>query len=238
LGDLALPRWGELLLVAASVLTIPAALVQHFAADEAVRGTARVVNALTWFAFAAIIVIRARRSGLGAGRWAARHPFDVAVAVFSIPALPLPLQLLRGLWLLGLFRFHGLTRRVFSGTSIRIAVIILLLATLGGGSLFADLESTDLGTGLYWATTTVTTVGYGDVTPHTSGGRFLACVVMIVGVIGVGFLTAAAAERFMRRDRERSGEPEPEAEVSAVMAQLEAIAARLDRIESRIDRQA
>ena len=35
--------------------------------------------------------------------------------------------------------------------------------------------------GVYWAIVTLTTVGYGDVTPHTVLGRILACIIMIMG---------------------------------------------------------
>lgn len=51
--------------------------------------------------------------------------------------------------------------------------------------------------GIWWALTTVTTVGYGDIYPRTSIGRIIAGVVMLSGIGFVALLTAAAAQRFI-----------------------------------------
>jgi voltage-gated potassium channel len=51
-----------------------------------------------------------------------------------------------------------------------------------GAWLFALAENLPFSTGLYWAITTATTVGYGDVTPHNGIGRFLASAVMLTTI--------------------------------------------------------
>jgi len=51
-----------------------------------------------------------------------------------------------------------------------------------GAWLFALAEKLPFSTGLYWAITTATTVGYGDVTPHNGIGRFLASAVMLTTI--------------------------------------------------------
>jgi voltage-gated potassium channel len=47
------------------------------------------------------------------------------------------------------------------------------------GLAFAVTEHVSIPIGLYWAVTTATTVGYGDVTPHTTVGHVIAVVVML-----------------------------------------------------------
>jgi len=58
---------------------------------------------------------------------------------------------------------------------------ILAAATfdLVGAIFFAAAEHLSVPTGIYWSVTTATTVGYGDITPHTHVGRFIAVLVML-----------------------------------------------------------
>ncbi len=65
--------------------------------------------------------------------------------------------------------------------------IAILLATaagcvVAGGAAFAATQSLPLTTGWYWAITTATTVGYGDVTPHNAAGRIIASLVMLITI--------------------------------------------------------
>ena len=53
------------------------------------------------------------------------------------------------------------------------------------------------GDSVWWAFVTVTTVGYGDFTPVTVGGRTVAVVIMFTGAAAVGAVTAAVASRFI-----------------------------------------
>jgi voltage-gated potassium channel Kch len=48
-----------------------------------------------------------------------------------------------------------------------------------GAFWFAAVEHISVATGLYWSVTTATTVGYGDITPHTHTGRLIATLVML-----------------------------------------------------------
>lgn len=58
--------------------------------------------------------------------------------------------------------------------------------------------------GVWWAITTVTTVGYGDVSPQTTGGRFVAVFLMFVGIGTVGISTGAIAAYFVKSDQLQS----------------------------------
>ncbi|HET6818870.1 MAG TPA: potassium channel family protein [Mycobacteriales bacterium] len=65
----------------------------------------------------------------------------------------------------------------------RKASIYTIVAAAGfdfvGALWFAAVEHLSVATGLYWSVTTATTVGYGDITPHTHTGRFVAVLVML-----------------------------------------------------------
>jgi voltage-gated potassium channel Kch len=62
---------------------------------------------------------------------------------------------------------------------------------------------------LWWAFTTVTTVGYGDRYPVTQGGRIVGAVLMAVGVGLFGVLTGFLAEAFLAPARRSRQTPEP-----------------------------
>jgi voltage-gated potassium channel Kch len=64
----------------------------------------------------------------------------------------------------------------------RAALITIASAVafdLIGAVWFAAVENISVATGLYWSVTTATTVGYGDITPHTHTGRVIAVLVML-----------------------------------------------------------
>lgn len=67
----------------------------------------------------------------------------------------------------------------------KIALATITAAALldtAGGLAFASAEHLSAGIGLYWAVTTATTCGYGDVTPHTVTGHLIAVMVMLTVV--------------------------------------------------------
>ncbi len=82
----------------------------------------------------------------------------------------------------------------------------------------------DLGTALWFAVTTVTTVGYGDVVPKSPEGRGIAVFLMLVGVSAFSFVTANIAAYLVQVQREESTEPT----MRDVMTKLEALEARLN----------
>jgi voltage-gated potassium channel len=87
----------------------------------------------------------------------------------------------------------------------QVGLLLALAAgcTLLGGGLFALTQHVGIGTGLYWAVTTATTVGYGDVTPHDTTGRIIAVGVMLTAIPLFGavfaFLAAAVTAARLRR---------------------------------------
>jgi len=97
--------------------------------------------------------------------------------------------------------------RVFRGPQHRRHVAVLLSSVIGvvllGAGLFALAEDLPYTTGLYWAVTSATTVGYGDVTPHNPIGRLIASLVMLttIPMLAAAFaiVSGAAATAGIRR---------------------------------------
>jgi voltage-gated potassium channel len=130
---------------------------------------------------------------------------------------------IRGLRLLRIFRILKITRYSREGriivlalSSSRYKILVFLFAVLMVvliiGTLMYLVEGveggfTSIPSGIYWAITTLTTVGFGDITPITPFGKFIASFVMIVGygVIAVptGIVTfeIASAVKTMKESR-------------------------------------
>ena len=76
---------------------------------------------------------------------------------------------------------------------------------------------------LWWAATTITTVGYGDRFPMSPAGRGVAVVLMVAGIAMFGVITASIAAYFVEQKADED-----------VAGRLDQIMERLDRIETRL----
>ena len=119
------------------------------------------------------------------------------------------------------------------GAAVVIATVSTAI-TVGAGILMTVADREDfpsIGSGLWWAVQTVTTVGYGDHVPANVPGRLVAALVMLVGIGFLTVITAAITSGFVsrsRRDQASSGPATPTEE------QLKQIAGRLERIEAAL----
>lgn len=168
--------------------------------DADLRGFLSAVSWAVWAAFAADLLVRLALAE-DRRRYALRHWYDVALV-----ALPLlrPLRLLR---LLALIRI--LDRSAASSLAGRVLVYVAGAATLAvglGALAVLDAERdadganiTNFGDALWWASTTVTTVGYGDHFPVSTEGRLVALVLMVLGIGVVGAVTASVAAWILGR---------------------------------------
>lgn len=83
---------------------------------------------------------------------------------------------------------------------IRNAIIALGLAVLFGTLGFAVIEGWSLSDSLYVTVQTLTTVGYGDLPPHSSAGRAFAVVVMLMGVGGVALAASTIVQSVVQSE--------------------------------------
>jgi voltage-gated potassium channel len=134
-----------------------------------------------------------------------------------------------------------LTARLLMRESLsarRAAAIIAgftFLITLAGGILERVLDHRDyptIGRGLWFALQTVTTVGYGDVTPRRTEGRIIAAILMLAAIGFLAVITASATAALIENSRRRFA-AKAEADVGA---RLDELNERLARIEAALDR--
>jgi len=183
----------------------------------------RWLSWITWGIFVVDIVVRLALAEERL-RYLGRRWYDLLVIV--LPLLR-PLRLLRLIPLLSV-----LNRRAQTGLRGRVAIYVA-----GGASLLAfvaalavlDVEQTspdanisDFGDAIWWAVTTMTTVGYGDHYPVTSVGRVVAFGLMLGGIALLGTVTATMASWLVES-------------VQAEKEQAEDLQAMVQRLEAKID---
>jgi voltage-gated potassium channel len=232
-------RATELPLAGLALLIVPALVLEDHARTVGIRDTAIGINWFIWLAFCAEYLLKLAL----APSWRAqvrRGWFDLAIIVLSPPFLvPQALQgtrAIRALRVLRLLRFvraaavaamglrfagNVLQHRKFHYVALTTAVVVGLGAigifSAERGMNHAISSPADA---LWWAVVTVTTVGYGDVSPVTGEGRLIAVGLMIVGIGFIGVFTATLTSFFF--DRGRSDESV-------------ALENRLDRLEAKLD---
>jgi voltage-gated potassium channel len=216
-----------------------------------------VVGVTTWLVFLVDYVVQVRHRQRY--RHTARGRFDLVVVIATAPWFLIPgAQAGRFVVLLRLARLARIAvasrgaRRLFDRLG-RVA------AVAGGVVLFGSLvayyaehpsnpEFATVGDALWWGIVTLTTVGYGDIVPETTTGRWAGVTIMITGIAVLGLLSGSLASFFRLDDTSPSPEDQdqqPEAaagpaasptdaavvalvaEVSALRQQVETLTRRL-----------
>jgi voltage-gated potassium channel len=101
----------------------------------------------------------------------------------------------------------------------------ILVRSVEEGAPEANIRS--VADALWWAVTTVTTVGYGDKYPTTGAGRLLAAGLMLLGIGLFGILTASLSSFFVAESR-ASEVSRIEAEIALLRSEVAALVRRLD----------
>ena len=122
--------------------------------------------------------------------------------------------------------------------SVRNAVGVIVIATVvvvvGAGVLIRLIDNEeypDVWIGMWWALQTVTTVGYGDVTPSHFSGRLVGAAVMLEGTAFIAIVTAVITSTFVARATRES----EAARMKDQMSDRELVEKRFDEVERKLD---
>ena len=115
----------------------------------------------------------------------------------------------------------------------RACVYLLLTTVIVGGGAFSVVEDKgDWIDGMWWAIVTLTTVGYGDYSPATVAGRWVAVFVMAGGIGTVAILTGILADAIREaKIHERDETPELDEDIEHVIQILEA---EMDKLRAKV----
>ncbi|AGP30332.1 potassium channel family protein [Corynebacterium terpenotabidum] len=171
--------------------------------DPRITSFAEIVLRATWAIFAVDYLVRLSLAQHRT-RWFTRHLLDLMIVV-----LPMfrPLRLMRFVTVIALVqRSTGtmLRGRVIAYTvgSASLTVLVAALAVLDAEEGQGTIDT--FGQSLWWAFSTMTTVGYGDYAPVTGRGRIIATVLMIGGITIIGAVTGTLSSWIVERVAEKN----------------------------------
>jgi voltage-gated potassium channel len=224
----------EPLVLVATLAMIPVLIIERDATSDGWQTFAYAANWAIWVIFAAELAIvfwvaPRKRAAMRA------HWLDIAIVVVTVPLYG---RLLASLRLVRLARLMRLTRavvvisralqaerRLTSYATFRFVALATVLLVVIAGAVQAEVDQKDFTTfwdGVWWAMVTVTTVGYGDLYPHTVAGRIVGIVLMLTGIGFLAVLTATIASYFVKADRQ-----DESSEILNALHRLEADVAEL-----------
>jgi len=236
-------RWTELPMLALSVVflavlvipvldeTLPAGRLDAFA----------VTDTVVWAIFAADYLIRLALVPQPR-RFVVRHIPDLIVIVVPV------LRTLRLVRLIRFTRSGAVATRLTQhsrahlhvSAAIRIAATAIIVMFVGAVGMLdverhaAGANIRTFGDAVWWALTTLTTVGYGDRFPVTIEGRLIAAVVMLTGIAVLGVVTASMAAWFVDKvqaiEQAETSQSEHDRHVDETLAE---VLEKLARLEAR-----
>ncbi len=201
-----LNTWDWFVLVVAVVALLLVLLETFLHIPAGILSVLRTVDTLSCLIFLTDIFVRWRREKWAAAFWRwgwfdllASIPFDSAFRT---------LQAIRIYRIIRLIRILKKLQTLTGGTSLNeklmalpaIALVMVFFST----NLILEVERLDPnsniktgGDALWWALTTVTTVGYGDTYPVTTEGRIIAAVLMLIGIALFGSMSAIITSKLI-----------------------------------------
>ena len=243
-----LERTIETPMIVLAIMIIPIVLIELeiLSTNAQIVSIATMIDDIIWFAFLFEYIILVSLYNDKAG-YTKRSWLNLLILLLSPPLIApqgfasiRSLRALRALRALRSLRILIAVKRgikpildVFEKNSLHYVTIITVFLIIASSIAFSWLEQRDLSYGLWWAITTVTTVGYGDTYPETNMGRIFAALVMIIGIGFVSLLTANIASYFVEKDleNEKSDKTDPN---QLILERIEDLSKKIDEINRKL----
>ncbi len=228
-------RATDLPLLVLAIALIPLLVVPEVV--ELSENISRAMLAADWFIWAVFAVDLGIKVAVAPRRLSYIRSHWLQVAMVVLPFMR-PLRAFRLVRLARLAAAGGFNVTVAQqlakqkGTRIVVGAVLAILVM--GATLVLWLEHDaaesniqDFGDAVWWAVTTMTTVGYGDRYPVTAAGRGVAAALMVFGIAAMSVLTATIAA-FLVREREES-------ELARMAGSLQTLTQEVVLLRSQLD---
>lgn len=228
---------------------IVAAVLPLFMTSPKSRGVEIFVGVGSWLVFVVDLVVQRRivpdylhrRSGM----------VDLGILVLTFPYYLIP-GVSGGSAILLLARLGRVVRVLLATSGLRrfaarlgkvaiVAGLVVLIASIAAYQAEhpTNPEFATLGDSLWWGIVTLTTVGYGDIVPTTSAGRFAGIAIMFTGIAVLGVLAGSLADLFHLQEPAADAKANDPASTGAsprqpVGAELAKLQAQLQAVEIRL----
>lgn len=236
----AIERATDVPLLVLALLMIPLLLVPLF--GDPSDNVERVVVAADWLIWSAFAVDFGVKVAVAPRRihYIRTHPLEGAMVL--LPFLR-PLRLARFLRLARVATALGINVTILRdlsrqrGTKLMVAAVLACLVTGAGGVFLAERKEPEaniqnFADALWWAATTMTTVGYGDFYPTTAEGRGIAVALMLFGIASLTALTATIAAMLVREHT-----ADDQASTTSLAAEILELRAELERLRGALERE-
>jgi voltage-gated potassium channel len=188
-----------------------------------------ICHILTWAMWGLFALDYIARLALSRSRWRFVRGSIFDLAVVALPLLR-PLRLLRLVTLLSVLTrnasgsFRGRVTVYVAGSTV-LVLFVASLAMLDAERGREDANVHSFGDALWWAASTMTTVGYGDRFPVTTTGRLVGGGLMLAGIALLGIVTATLASWLIERvrDVEEQSQTATRRDIEALTSEIAAL---------------
>lgn len=159
-------------------------------------------------------------------------PFN---SIFSFFRLARVFRIARVTRLFKLSRLVGVTGKLtnridgfLKTNGFRNALYVSLVLILISATMYSIAENVAFVDSIWWAVVTTTTVGYGDISPHTPLGRIAAILLMFLGIGFIGILTSTITEYFNSEKNTKDDE------IASLHHKIDLLMEKIESLENEI----